>query len=49
MNQETVTISKEEYENLQDSQKWLTALEVSGVDNWDGIDYAYEIYNEMTK
>ncbi len=41
-----VVIPKEEYEGLLDSQKWLTALENAGVDNWDGIDFARELYDE---
>lgn len=45
MNEETVTISKEEYESLLQDRKWLEALEGAGVDNWEGYDYAREIYN----
>jgi len=42
-----VTISLEEYESLLESQKWLTALETAGVDNWDGVDFARELYIEL--
>lgn len=33
--EETVTISKKEYESLQDDARWRTALENGGVDNWE--------------
>jgi len=48
MTDETVTISKEEYESLLEDRKWLQALEGAGVDNWEGYDFAREIYNEDT-
>jgi hypothetical protein len=41
---EMVQISKEEYEQLLEQQAKLTALEVAGVDNWDGYAIAMEIY-----
>ncbi|MEX3935066.1 hypothetical protein AB4Y32_25290 [Paraburkholderia phymatum] len=43
---DTVTISREEYEELKAAQSWLDALESAGVDNWEGIDFARELYNE---
>lgn len=46
MNEETVTISKKEYESLLEDRKWLQALEGAGVDNWQGYDYARELMNE---
>lgn len=33
--EETVTISKRQYESLLDDQKWRLALESGGVDNWE--------------
>lgn len=39
----TVTIPRDEYEELLASAGWLDALEAAGVDNWDGIDFAREI------
>lgn len=39
-------ITTEEYRRLQDSLKWLAALEAAGVDNWEGIDHASELYND---
>jgi hypothetical protein len=32
---ETVTISKKQYESLLDDSKWRLALERGGVDNWE--------------
>lgn len=46
MNEETVTISKEEYKSLLEDRKWLAALKSAGVDNWEGYDYACELMNE---
>jgi hypothetical protein len=46
MNEETVTISKKEYESLLEDRKWLQALENAGVYNWQGYDYARELMNE---
>lgn len=46
MSKETVTISKEEYENLQERDDFLCALEVCGVDDWDGYDEAHKLLRE---
>lgn len=46
VNEETVTIPKEEYESLLDDQLFLSCLEGAGVDNWDGYEYAREAYDE---
>jgi hypothetical protein len=43
---ETVTISKEEYEQLLKKENLLECLEACGVDNWGGWDDAMEIFNE---
>lgn len=43
--QETVTITKKEYERLLEDSDWLSCLEQAGVDNWDGWDYAIDIKN----
>ena len=45
-NEETVTISKKEYESLLEDQKFLIALRGAGVDNWQGIDFVYELLRE---
>lgn len=47
MNKEDfVTITSDEYQELIESQKFLTALENAGVDNWGGYDFAIELFNE---
>jgi len=39
-------ISNSEYNDMMKRIKWLEALEAAGVDNWEGIDEAKEIYEE---
>lgn len=48
MNEDTemVTITKKEYESLKEDSKWLEALQRAGVDNWEGYDFARELFNE---
>jgi PHD/YefM family antitoxin component YafN of YafNO toxin-antitoxin module len=46
MNEETVTISKKEYESLKEDARWLQCLENAGVDNWEGYDFARELWRE---
>jgi hypothetical protein len=41
-----VTISIEEYAELQESKDFLEALRAAGVDNWEGYDIAREIFTE---
>jgi len=38
--EETVTISKKEYDKLLNDSRILRALEGAGVDNWEGYDDA---------
>ncbi len=40
---ETITISKEEYEELLEDAKFMRALEAAGVDNWEGYEYAQDL------
>jgi hypothetical protein len=40
-----VTISREEYASLLEDSNFLNCLEACGVDNWQGYDYAREMYN----
>ena len=47
--EETVTISKKEYESLLEDSEKLSALEAAGVDNWEGYDCAIEMMNEDTE
>jgi hypothetical protein len=46
MNEETITISKKEYEQLKKDQHFLECLQGAGVDNWEGYDYAIELMQE---
>lgn len=39
---ETVTISKKEYEELLERDRYLRKLEAAGVDNWEGCDFDEE-------
>ena len=43
---ETVTIDKEELEELKERLRWLDALEQAGVDNWEGCSYASQLFDE---
>ncbi|NDB83307.1 MAG: hypothetical protein EB127_11355 [Alphaproteobacteria bacterium] len=43
---ETVTISKKEYDQLLKDARLLAFLEATGVENWDGWDFAVQ---EMEK
>lgn len=45
-NPEMVQIPLSEYLSLKDDSAWLAALENAGVDNWSGIDFARQLYNE---
>lgn len=42
---EVVEVPKADYDRLKDESEWLDALIAAGVDNWDGIDLAQEIYD----
>ena len=48
MTEETITISKKEYEELLDSQVFLDCLEAAGVDNWQWYDEAVKEYRLQT-
>ncbi|EML6324883.1 hypothetical protein QCQ60_005227 [Bacillus cereus] len=43
---ETVTISKEDYEELLKDQEFLNCLDACGVDNWQGYEHACEMLEE---
>ncbi len=47
--EETVTISKLEYEQLLKCQEWLQCLEAAGVDNWSGFEEAQDIRDSLEK
>ena len=41
--EDTVTISRKEYDSLNEDSEFLGALRGAGVDNWDGYDLANEM------
>ena len=47
MNEETVTISKDKYDELLRESLWLQALRSAGVDNWEGYDFTREVFEEL--
>ena len=48
-NEETITISLKEYDQLLDDSERLQALNAAGVDNWEGFEHAQEIFAEWNK
>lgn len=48
MSEEMISVPKKTWENLLKRVAWLGALEDAGVDNWEGISYAYELYNDTS-
>lgn len=44
---ELVSVDVVEWSDMVERLKWLDALEAAGVDNWQGIETAHEIYEEM--
>lgn len=42
-----ITLTENEYASLLDDRMFLYALRSAGVDNWDGYDYALELYDEQ--
>jgi len=45
----TITIPLSTYTSLVEDSLWLEALNASGIDNWEGVDEAYELYRQMKK
>ena len=45
--EETVTITKKEYERLQKSEDILEGLRAVGLDNWHGYDDAMAMHYEL--
>lgn len=41
-----VLIPRTDWDLLKKRDAWLDCLEAAGVDNWDGISFAYEIQQE---
>lgn len=48
-NEETITIPKRIYYELLEDSTWLAALEAAGVDNWEDLGFAHEIYAEWNE
>jgi len=46
MNEEMVTITKKEYDNMKKEIRFLEALRTVGVDNWEGYDLAKDLLIE---
>lgn len=44
-----VKITHDEYRSLKQSELMLCCIECSGVDNWSGIDFARDQYNEQSE
>ncbi len=44
--EEQITISKKEFDSLQEDSLMLVALQNAGVDNWQGYDFAMDLFNE---
>lgn len=44
-----VMVQEKQYHELLERDRWLSALEAAGVDNWDGWDEACEILKEWDK
>lgn len=44
-----VTISRERYNELIENDRWLDCLEAAGVDNWEGVDFAQEIFDSFNQ
>jgi hypothetical protein len=46
---ETIEILRAEYDALVEQVEWLDCLNAAGVDNWEGYDYARELWREMNQ
>ena len=41
-----VKITQERYDELVENERWVECLETAGVDNWEGYDYACDLFRE---
>lgn len=41
-----IAIDIKEYHKLKEAANWLSALERAGVNHWEGIDYALDIFEQ---
>jgi hypothetical protein len=46
MPDETITVSKKLFDQLQKDSAFLGCLKAAGVDNWDSYSLAWEMYRE---
>lgn len=46
---DTVNIPRGEYEDLLEDSLWLRMLEDAGVNNWEGYDEAFRLYDEYNE
>ena len=46
LKKELIEIEKYIYDDLVNDQKFLRALNAAGVDNWQGYDYAVELWEK---
>ncbi len=44
-----ITLTYEEFVEMRRDLDWLSALEAAGVDNWEGIDLAQDIFKTFNK
>jgi hypothetical protein len=44
-----VLVALDYLKELEDDLMFLDALRAAGVDNWDGYDYAQDIYREISQ
>ncbi len=47
MEEETITITKKEYNELCQDSQFLSLLLAAGVDNWEGFSDAKQAYNDL--
>ena len=48
-NDDMVCITQEEWDDIQRKLDWLDSLNVAGVDNWEGVELAHEVYRAFHK
>lgn len=46
MNEEMITITKEEYEDILYDVRFLQCLHTASVENWEGYDIAIDLFEE---
>lgn len=44
--EDSILVSKKEYDKLKKDSQFLNALISAGVDNWDGYSYAHKLMEE---